>query len=367
MKICFLVNQLSLRDGWGSYAVNLIKHCSKENVDFLVLSSVQSQINDLPSVKEYKVLPPLFINRWIKLYVLIKNFFKIRKLIQGADIVHVLAEPYGLIAYLVCRQRPILITLHGTYAVDALNRWYLRGLYSRVYQKAKKIICISQFTKDEVLKKIPDLNNLTIINNGVDYNKFQIDGSFESDTKNIVSVGALVSRKGYHISISAIAEVVKKYSNLKYYIIGNQKNKEYFEELKKIVVKYSLEKNVVFLENVLEGDLIKHYYQSDLFLLTPIYVEGSKFEGFGLVYLEANACGKPVIGTYGCGAEDAIKDNYNGLLVNQNDISQTSKAIINILSNSDLAKTIGQNGRKWAQEHDWSEIVLEYIEVYRNT
>jgi len=69
------------------------------------------------------------------------------------------------------------------------------------------------------------------------------------------------------------------------------------------------------LENVSNQELIKLYYQSDLFLLTPIYVEGSKFEGFGLVYLEANACGKPVIGTYGCGAEDAIKDNYSGFLL----------------------------------------------------
>jgi len=366
MKICFLVNQLSLKDGWGSYAVNLIKHLSEQNVDFLVLSSVRSQINDLPSVKEHRVLPPLFINRWIKLYIFIKNFFKIRKLIQEADIIHVLAEPYSLIAYLTCRKRPMVITFHGTYAVDALNKWYLKGLYSRVYKKAQKIICISQFTKEEVLKKIPDLNNLIVINNGVDYSKFRAyDLSKLRENKSIVSVGALMARKGYHISIPAVAEVVKKYPDLKYYIIGSQKNKEYFNQLNDLVKKHSLKENIIFLENVSEKDLINYYYQSDLFLLTPIYVEGSKFEGFGLVYLEANACGKPVIGTYGCGAEDAIKDHYNGLLVEQNNIGQTSQAIINILSNPDLAKTMAQDSKKWAQSHDWSKIVLEYIEEYK--
>ena len=154
MKICFLANQLFYRDGWGSYAVNLIEHLSKQDIDCLVLSSVQSKQNDLSSIKDYKILPPLFVNRWIKIYFLIKNFFQIRKFILSADIVHVLAEPYVLIAYLTCRKRPIFITLHGTYAVDALNKWYLKGLYKMVYKKAKKIICVSNFTKKEILKKM---------------------------------------------------------------------------------------------------------------------------------------------------------------------------------------------------------------------
>jgi len=368
MKICFLVNKLSSRDGWGSYAVNLIEQLSKQGVDCSVLLSVRSQHNEISSVKKYKVLPPLFTNRWIKLYIFIKNLLKIRKLIQEADMVHVLAEPYSLIAYWACSKRPMLITLHGTYAVDALNKWHLKGLYSRVYKKAKKIICVSRFTEKEVLKKIPSLKNTIVINNGVNYEKFQIHNQQKSfKNKIIISVGALMSRKGYHISISAVAEVKKKYSNLKYYIIGNQKNKEYFNQLKKLVEDNRLEENVIFLENVSEKDLINFYYQSDLFLLTPIYVEGSKFEGFGLVYLEANACGKPVIGTYGCGAEDAIKDNYGGFLVEQNNIIQTSEAIIKILSDQNLMEKIGKNGKKWAQDRDWFKIVLEYIRVYKNT
>jgi len=367
MKICFLINQLLLKDGWGSYAVNLIENLSKQNIDCLVLSSTQSQQSDFPSIKEYKILPPLFINRWIKIYFLIKNFFKIRKLIQEADIIHVLVEPYSLIATWACQKRPILITLHGTYAVDALNKWYLKWLYGRVYKKAKKIICISQFTKDEVLKKIPDLKNLTVINNGVDYSKFKDYDSFKSRKgKKIISVGALVPRKGYHISILAITEVVKKYPDLKYYIIGNQKNKEYFNQLKDLVKENHLEKNIIFLENVPEKDLIKYYYQSDLFLLTSIYIEGGKFEGFGLVYLEANACGKPVIGTYGCGAEDAIKDGFNGLLIPQNDIEKTSQAILNILDNPKLAEELSKNGLEQAQKMDWPNIVEKYIKVYKD-
>ena len=368
MKICFLFNKLSSRDGWGSYAVNLIGNLSKQGINCSVLLSVQSQQNELSSIEKHKVLPPLFVNRWIKIYILIKNFFKIRKLIQEADIVHVLAEPYSLIAYWTCHKRPILITLHGTYAVDALNKWYLKGLYSRIYKKAVYLICVSQFTKEEVLKKINSLKNIIVINNGVDYKKFQMYNLFKhlSDNKNIISVGALMPRKGYHVSILAVVEVKKKYSNLKYYIIGNQKNKEYFDQLKNLIKKNNLEENVIFLENVSEKDLIKFYYQSDLFLLTPIYIEGSKFEGFGLVYLEANACGKPAIGTYDCGAEDAIVDRFNGLLVPQNNIEKTSQAILRILDNSILAEELGQNALKQAQKMNWSNIIKQYIKIYED-
>jgi len=367
MKICFLVNQLSSRDGWGSYAVNLIEHLSKQDIDCVVLSSVQNKKNELSSIKDHKILPPLFVSRWIKIYFLIKNFFKIRKFIKQADIVHVLAEPYSLIAYWAYKKRPMFITFHGTYAVDALNKWYLKRLYKRVYKNVKKIICVSRFTKEEVLKKMP-LENITVINNGVDYKKFQMYSSFKhlSDAKNIISVGALMSRKGYHVSIPAIAKVKKKYPDLKYYIIGNQKNKEYFNKLNDLVIRHSLEENVVFLENVIEKDLIEFYYQSDLFLLTPIYVEDNKFEGFGLVYLEANACGKPVIGTYGCGAEDAIVNGFNGLLVPQNDIEKTGQAILNILDNPKLVKKLSLNALDQAQKMDWSNMIKQYIQVYKN-
>jgi len=368
MKICFLVNQLSLRDGWGSYAVNLIEHLSEQNIDCSVLSSVRNKKNDLRSIKDHRILPPLFVSRWLKLYFLIKNFYRIRKLILEADLVHVLTEPYSLIAYWTCRKRPILITLHGTYAIDHFRKWYLKCLYGRVYKYASRLICVSQFTKREVLKKI-FLKNIIAIDNGVDYEKFQLNVSIDpslENTNSIISTGALKFRKGYHVSIEAVGQVKKKYPNLKYYIIGSQKDKKYFNQLKDLVVKYSLQENVIFLENILEKDLIRFYYKSDLFLLTPIYTQDSKFEGFGLVYLEANACGKPVIGTYGCGAESAIKNRYNGLLVGQNNVSQTSRAIINILSDQDSAKAMGENGKKWAQKHDWSKVALKYIEVYSN-
>jgi len=366
MKVCFLVNQLSLEDGWGSYSVNVIRHLKKQGIDCLVLSSISSRETSLPLVRNYKVLPPLFVSRLTKLYSLIKNFKKIRQLIQKADLIHVLVEPYTPIAHWANRNKPLLITFHGTYAISHFRKWYLKKMYNRIYRKAAKLICVSRFTQGEVFKKIP-LKNTLVINNGVDYQKFQ-KASFQkrgSTEPMIIGVGALTSRKGYHISIPAIAKVREKYRNLKYYIVGNQKDKDYFNYLRNLVARHYLENNVIFLERISDQELIKLYHQSDLFLLTSVNI-GFHFEGFGLVYLEANACGKPVIGTYNCGAEDAIKDGYNGLLVPQNDIAKTAKAVLKILDDPDLAQRLGVNGIKKAKEMSWQKTIEKYIEIYKS-
>ena len=136
-------------------------------------------------------------------------------------------------------------------------------------------------------------------------------------------MGALKPRKGYEVSIPAIAGVKKRYKDIKYYIVGGSPPKLYLD----LVKKYNLEKNVEFSENLPDDELIKIYYQADIFLLTPVTFNDNDFEGFGLVYLEAGACEKPVIGTYDCGAEDAIIDNITGLLIPQKDIKKTTEAM----------------------------------------
>lgn len=365
MKICFLTNELSSKDGWSRYSVSLIEQLRKNGIDCRVLVSSNVQKNDLPDIECHKILPPLG-SRISKVFSIIRNFLKIRKLIKECDIVHSLIEPYALIAFFLRGRKPLVITLHGTYATAPFKKWYLRKIYSKVYQKAERIISISRFTQKKFLSLVK-ANNAIVINNGIDYGKFQLSKSFqkkENSDKVIISVGALKPRKGYHVSIPAIAEVKKKYPRLKYFIVGNQDNKKYYRCLKDLVHQYGLKNNIFFLKDLSNKELINLYWQSDLFLLTPVNINGA-IEGFGLVYLEAGATKLPSIGTFGCGAEEAIKNGYSGLLVPQENIIETEKTILRILDNSDLAEQLGQNGQKRAKEMDWSKIFEKYIEVYQ--
>ena len=85
----------------------------------------------------------------------------------------------------------------------------------------------------------------------------------------------------------------------------------------------------------------------------------------GLVYLEAGACGLPVIGASSCGAEDIIEPNHNGLLVPQNDVKKTAEALLYLLDNPGIAQNMGERGREKAKKMSWENTVNQYLEIYK--
>ena len=96
----------------------------------------------------------------------------------------------------------------------------------------------------------------------------------------------------------------------------------------------------------------------------PAENSGGAFEGFGLTYLEANAYGKPVVGTLDCGAEDAIDDGDNGYLVPQRDPNAVAEALLRLLDDPAAARAMGERGRQRALSRDWSHVVDEYLAIY---
>ncbi len=358
MKICFLNQNLNIYAGVGRYGRDIINNISQvKDMEIIVLTEEKSDDNF-----NFSILSPSFRLRQLP-YIFIKAL-RIRKYIKKCDIIHALdGYPYGVIATLanIGLNKKLIINGIGTYSVLPLDKPIKCSLLRWAYKKAYKILCISNFTKNQILKRIK-LNNLEVIKLGVDYNKFQQETTDNNSGKIILSVGALKPRKGYHISIPAIAEIKKKYPNIKYYIVGGKPQKIYIDLVKNL----NLEKNVEFLQGLSDEELVNLYHKSDIFLLTPVTINDNDFEGFGLVYLEAGACGKPVIGTYDCGAEDAIINNETGCLVPQNDIKKTAEAVLKLLDNSELAKRIGENGKKFAKKMDWDNVIKKYIKIYDN-
>jgi len=359
MKICFLNKNLDTKAGTGRYGRDIVDNISKQkNIEAIVLTEKKSGYKLEKSILKESHLFRNFLNIFV-------NALKIRKHVKNCDIIHALdGYPYGVIAALanIGLNKKLVISGVGTYSVLPLDKSIKRSLLKWAYRKADKITCISRFTEKQILRRV-DLRNTTVINLGVNYDKFQRIPKRITEKKEriILGVGALKKRKGYHISIPAISEVKKKYKNIKYYIVGGRPSKEYLD----LVKKYKLEKNVRFFQNISDEDLVRLYYQADVFLLTPITIDDNNFEGFGLVYLEAGACGKPVIGTWGCGAEDAVVDGTTGLLVPQKNIKKTAEAVLRLLDDPNLAKKLGENGKKRAQRMSWDRAAKKYIEIYR--
>lgn len=359
MRILFLAKTLNKSSGDGRYSSEIIQRVKKQKgVQVTVVTQEKSNFEFIK--------PVLFRANSIATIPL--NVLRTRKYIKRCNIIHTLdGYPYGVIGALanIGLSKKLIISAVGTYSVAPLEKFLKRNLLKWAYKKASKVLCISKFTQKEVLKRLK-LDNTSIINLGVDCSKFQKIRSKKKTNRIILGVGALKTRKGYHISIPAVAMVKKKYSNIKYYIIGDQFDRNYFDELKRLAREHGLEKNLFLKQNVSNKELIELYNQADIFLLTPVNIDNN-FEGFGLVYLEANACGLPVIGSYNCGAEDIIKNNYNGLLVPQKDIKNITKAILKLMDNPTLAQELGRNGEKVAKKMNWDRVITQYLKVYNST
>jgi glycosyltransferase involved in cell wall biosynthesis len=118
---------------------------------------------------------------------------------------------------------------------------------------------------------------------------------------------------------------------------------------------------VIFAGNVPDDELPKYYASCDMLALPS----KDRSEGFGLAILEANATGRPAIGTTIGGIPNVIRDGYNGLLVPPNDARVLADAIHMALTNDDLLEEMGKNGRVCAEQHDWSIVAQQTENLYK--
>ena len=353
LKICYIVPNMDSKDGWGRISSDIIKGMKDRGNRVVVLKQSNDGFEGLPIIKGKGITS------------IIISSLKALKYSKDCEIIHCLdGYPFGIIGYLlsILQKKKLVITGMGTFAVAPLYRKGIVGfLMKKAYKKADCVVTLSKYTKNEILKKV-SIKQIEVIHPGIDVEKLGFS-HLETEKEFILGVGALKSRKGYHISIPAFALAKKKIPNLKYKIVGSQKNLKYYNYLKKLTKEYKVEKDVEFLQGVEREELNKLFMEAKIFVLTSVNHEHS-FEGFGLVFLEAAACGTPVIGTLGNGIEDAVIEGKNGLLVPQENIEKTSNALIKILSNKKLWKEMSAKNYQWAKKHDLSEILTQYVDVY---
>ncbi len=139
---------------------------------------------------------------------------------------------------------------------------------------------------------------------------------------------------------------------------------DYVGRVRAAITTLGLQNCVHLMGRVPDETLLGWYGAADVFVLPSINSEW-KFEGYGLVHMEASAAGLPVIGTRDCGAEDAIDDGVTGLLVPQIGIAEALlQAIVALLSDSERARRMGEAGRAKAQNQTWDHVAQQMIALY---
>ncbi|MEM2604119.1 MAG: glycosyltransferase, partial [Candidatus Korarchaeum sp.] len=171
-------------------------------------------------------------------------------------------------------------------------------------------------------------------------------------SKVIFSLGALVPRKGFQYLIRAMPNVLREHHDVLCFIGGIG---PYGKELRRIVRKLGLESKVKLLGFIPEDELSLWMNSCDVFVLPSLS------ESFGVVQIEAMACGKPVVATKNGGSEEIIVSEDYGLLCEPGDPDGLAERIAIALSRGWDPDTI----RSYALSFSWENVVKRVVDVYR--
>ena len=249
------------------------------------------------------------------------------------------------------------VFLHGmdlTFALKTPRKRFLAGL---VCQRAKTIVCANSHVKEILLTAWPKLiDKIILLNPGAtaaasepkiieDFRRrYDLNGK-----KIIFSIGRLVKRKGFDQVIRALSLVNN--NDWRYLLAGDGPEVAF---LKNLAAQSPYAKQIIFTGSLTEKEKWSCLDLCDIFITTSRDLDGD-FEGFGIVYLEANLMGKPVIAGASGGVADAVIDGVNGLLVDPEDPKAIAAAIRRLLNNPDEAKRLGREGKE-RTERDFSWI-----------
>lgn len=203
-------------------------------------------------------------------------------------------------------------------------------------------------------------HKIKVLPNGVDVNIFKPLNILKE--KNTVLFVSILDKhhkyKGLDYLLESIVLVKKKIPNVKLIVVGEGELKSpYIEKTKEL----GIEKNVEFLGEKKENELVKLYNKSSVFVLPS-----TEIEGFGIVAIEAMACGVPIIATNVVGVASEIKEENCGIIIKSKSSKVLSESILKILKNSKIAKKMSDSGISLVKgRFNWSFISLNVINIYK--
>ncbi len=268
---------------------------------------------------------------------------------------------------------PYLTYAYGMEVTDGR----LRSVRDRVFRNADTVIAISEHMRELLVREVgvaPD--RVHVIHPGVDVEVFvprsrptELVGRLDlTDRRVILTVGRLVGRersKGQDTVIKAMPAILAEVPEATYVVVGDGPERARLESLAK---EAGVASRVVFAGSVSDEELPDYYNLCDAFAMVSrrrsTQKGGHRGEGFGIVYLEAAACGKPVVAGDDGGVAEAVEDGKTGLLIDPTSVEATAKSLVRLLRDEDLARRLGQSGReRVCADFTWDRAADQLVKI----
>ncbi|MFQ5706404.1 MAG: glycosyltransferase family 4 protein [bacterium] len=278
------------------------------------------------------------------------------------------------LAGLLCKRwfgLPFVVFVYGSETLRLGSGRLGRRLLQTITAQAEQVVVNSEFTRREYLHFGVAKSKLVKISPGVDVeifkpgdkNKALLRRLHLNGEKILLSVSRLDERKGHRQVLHSLKQWSGQPTRVKYLVVGTGREEG---RLKDLVRDLDLQETVVFTGPVPDQELAQYYRLCDIFVLPNCETHQDPrlrgdYEGFGIVFLEAAACGKPVIAGLSGGVEDAVVHNQTGLLVEPQNTRELTAAIERLVENPELCARMGRCGRRRAvAEFNWDDLARKF-------
>jgi len=359
--------------GVSSYYYNIAKNLPGDKI--IVLAPAVPQTENFDANQNFTILRSKILTQITQTKGGILNFKsklkwlaltkEIKQIVKNHQIEILLVGqvlPLGNIALMLRKHLPYIFFSHGMDITVPAKITRKKLLLKKIIKNAKAIVCNSYFTRHELYLLGADREKIIVLNpcpniSAEHINEQKIENFLKQnelkDKKIILTVGRLVKRKGHDQVIKALPEIINKIPQACYVIAGDGPN---LNDLIKLVSEKKLGQYVKFIKDVPQEVLPILYQTCEVMAMPSRQLSNGDVEGFGIVYLEANLFGKPVIGGKSGGVPEAIVHEKTGLLVPPLDVTSLAEAIISLMINPAYAHQLGLQGLdRVHEEFSWRE------------
>ena len=348
MRILYIVPELYKHGGIQEFAKSIYSELKNDfNIELIDWQ------NDLSLLaKGILKFSPAKFSKFLYLKFFSSHFRK--KYDLNADLIH-FWHPEPAMAFL---DRKYIVSCHGMEILEENTKGYRKLIYKKVFDNALVIHVNSRYTKDLVIDLFEvDPDKVVVINPPIDVKKFNRREKKKKESFVIGTLTRFNRRKNVPNVIKALNILKEKYGvEFKYLLAGDGiDRKRIMSELKRAKFEYE------YLGEISEEEKINEFYPSiDVFVLPPLELPND-VEGFGIVYLEANACGIPVVASKTGGVPDAVKEGISGVFAdptNPEDIADKILFVINTLEKWE------QRCKKHGENFEVRKISKQFKELY---
>ncbi|MBI4553986.1 MAG: glycosyltransferase family 4 protein [Candidatus Latescibacteria bacterium] len=278
----------------------------------------------------------------------------------------------GLAGHKLCGI-PYVVYVYGSETVRLGQGGLARRLMQAVLRESERVVACSTFTASEFVEFGVNGDHILVVYPGVDTDRFrpgepdrELVDRFQLDGKYVLlTVARLDERKGHDTVIRALAALGAEGERFVYLIVGKGREEA---RLRRLADDLGLRDRVVFAGYVPDADLPRYYTLCTVFVMpnrmTTQTALAGDIEGFGISFIEASACGKPVIAGRSGGAQEAVVDEETGLLVDPESPDAVAAALLRVFRDPDFARRLGEAGRRRAEaEYDWRRLAKRVEEI----